>query len=103
MRTGRLVAGIVMGLFGTLAMIGHALAQVEAYQIDLKAGQIFDVCASGLIRCPAIGNVCDDQKVVIPVHIPGTGVGFRGVGPGTTLCAAGIGSGSGRIFRITVS
>jgi hypothetical protein len=101
MRASSVVAGIAM-LIGTLVIIGHARAQVDPYPVDLKAGETFDVCASGLIRCPSIGNICDDPKVAIPVDVPGSGVGFRGVGPGTTLCSAGSGSGSGRIFRITV-
>jgi hypothetical protein len=102
MRTRWLVAGIVMVLFGTLAVLGHALAQDEPHPVELKVGETFDVCASGLVHCPPIGNICDDPKVAIPVDIPGSGVGFRGVGPGTTLCSAGSTSGFRRIFRITV-
>ncbi|MFZ2223411.1 MAG: hypothetical protein WAV26_01855 [Candidatus Deferrimicrobium sp.] len=95
------MAGIAM-VIGTLVIFGHARAQDEPYPVDLKVGETFDVCASGLIRCPAIGNICDDPKVAIPVDVPGSGVGFRGVGPGTTLCSAGSVSGFRRIFRITV-
>jgi hypothetical protein len=103
MRTGSLMAGIVMVLFGTFAMFGHALAQDEPYPVELKVGETFDVCASGLILCPAIGgNICDDPKVAIPIDVPGSGVGFRGVGPGTTLCSSLSPTGFRRIFRITV-
>ncbi|MGB5195459.1 MAG: hypothetical protein WBN64_00165 [Candidatus Deferrimicrobium sp.] len=101
MRARSVVAGIAM-VIGTLVIFGHARAQDEPYPVDLKVGETFDVCASGLIRCPAIGNICDDPKVAIPVDVPGSGVGFRGVGPGTTLCSAGSVSGFRRIFRITV-
>jgi hypothetical protein len=103
MRTRRLVAGIVMVLFGTLAMLGHALAQDDPYPVELKVGEAFEVCASGLVGCPAIGPICDDPKVAIPVDIPGSGLGFRGVGPGSTLCSAisRLG-GFRRVFRITV-
>jgi len=102
MRARSVVAGIAMVIVGTLVMFGHARAQDEPYPVDLKVGETFDVCASGLIRCPAIGNICDDPKVAIPVDVPGSGLGFRGVGPGTTLCSAGSVSGFRRIFRITV-
>jgi hypothetical protein len=78
------------------------MAQDEPYPVDLKVGETFDVCASGLVRCPPIGNMCDDPKVAAPVDVPGSGVGFRGVGPGTTLCSAGSVSGYRRVFRITV-
>ena len=102
MRARSVVAGIAMVIVGTLVMFGHAWAQDEPYPVDLKVGETFDVCASGLIRCPPIGNICDDPKVAIPVDVPGSGLGFRGVGPGTTLCSAGSVSGFRRIFRITV-
>jgi len=101
MRTKSVVAGIAM-VIGTLVIFGHARAQDEPYPVDLKAGETFDVCASGLVRCPPIGNICDDPKVAIPVDVPGSGLGFRGIGPGTTLCSAGSVSGFRRIFRITV-
>ena len=100
MRAKSVVAGIAI-VIGTLVIFGHARAQVEPYPVELKVGETFDVCASGLIRCPPIGNICDDPKVAIPVDVPGSGLGFRGVGPGTTLCAAGS-AGFGRVFRITV-
>ena len=102
MRTRWLVAGIVV-VIGSLAMFGRALAQVEPYPAELKVGEAFDVCASGLVGCPAVGPICDDPKVAIPVDIPGSGLGFRGVGPGTTLCsAASPGGGFRRVFHITV-
>ena len=101
MRARSVVAGIAI-VIGTLVIFGHARAQDEPYPVDLKVGETFDVCASGLIRCPPIGNICDDPQVAIPVDVLGSGVGFRGVGPGTTLCSAGSVSGFRRIFRITV-
>jgi len=101
MRARSVVAGIAI-VIGTLVIFGHARAQDEPYPVDLKVGETFDVCASGLIRCPPIGNICDDPKVAIAVDVPGSGLGFRGVGPGTTLCSAGSVSGFRRIFRIIV-
>jgi hypothetical protein len=103
MRTRRLVAGIVMVLFVTLAMLGHALAQDGPYPVELKVGETFDVCASGLVGCPATYPMCDNLAVAILVDVPGSGLGFRGVGPGSTLCsAASPGGGFRRVFRITV-
>ena len=101
MRARSVVAGIAM-VIGTLVIFSHARAQDEPYPVELNVGETFDVCASGLVRCPPIGNICDDPKVAIPVDIPGSGLGFRGVGPGTTLCSVGSPSGFRRIFRITV-
>ena len=101
MRARSVVACIAMVIVGILVIFGHARAQDEPYPVDLKVGETFDVCASGQIHCPSIFNLCDDPKVAIPVDVPGSGVGFRGVGPGTTLCSAGS-SGIRRIFRITV-
>lgn len=102
MRAISVVAGIAVFIVGILVIFGHAQAQDEPYPLDLNVGETFDVCASGLIRCPPIGNICDDPKVAIPVDISGSGLGFRGVGPGMTLCSTGSISGFRRIFRITV-
>ena len=103
MRAKSVVAGIAM-VIGILVIFGHARAQDEAFPVDLKVGETFDVCASGLIRCPAIGPICDAPAIAIPVDVSdgSGGLGFRGVGPGTTLCSAGSVSGFRRIFRITV-
>lgn len=67
-----------MVIVGTIVMFGHARAQDEPYPIDLKVGETFDVCPSGLIRCPPIGNICDDPTEGVPVGIPeGVRVPFR--------------------------
>lgn len=71
------------------------------YPVELSAGDIFKVCKSGQIICPAIGPICDDPKVAAPVDTP-EGLGFRGIGPGTTLCSAATVSGQRRVFRMTV-
>jgi hypothetical protein len=75
----------------------------EPYPVDLRVGETFRVCDTGLILCPAIAPLCDDPKVAVPVDTP-EGLGFRGVGPGTTLCSALPAGGiAGRpVFRITV-
>jgi hypothetical protein len=73
----------------------------EPYSVELRGGETFKVCLSGQIVCPAISPICDDVKVALPVDTP-DGLGFKGVGPGTTLCSAATTSGQRRIFRITV-
>ncbi len=77
----------------------------EPHPVELVVGEIFKVCLSGLVICPPSGVLCDDPAVAVPVETP-DGVGFKGVGPGTTLCAAlppGARYGSPRaLFRITV-
>jgi len=78
-----------------------ARGQEEPFPIDLQAGDTFEMCASGLILCPARTPICDDPKVAVPVDTPG-GLGFKGVGPGTTLCSAASAAGPRRVFRITV-
>lgn len=101
MRQRRLLAVIAL-VFGYLFMTAHhARAQDEPFPVALSAGETFDVCASGLVVCPARTPICDDPKVVVPVDLPG-GLGFRGVGPGTTLCSAASAAGPRRVFRITV-
>lgn len=74
----------------------------EPYPVKLQVGEIFKVCISGEIVCPARAPICDDLKVVDVVDTP-DGLGFRGISPGTTLCSVmGSASTIRRVFRITV-
>jgi len=101
MRQRLLLAGIVL-VFGTLSVTAHqGYAQDEPYPVELQSGDTFDVCASGQVVCPTRTPICDDPKVAVPVDVGG-GLGFKGVGPGTTLCSTASAAGPRRIFRITV-
>ena len=101
MRRSGLLAGIAL-VFGTLVVtVPHVRAQDEPFPIELRVGETFEACTSGQIVCPARTALCDDPKIAIPVDVPG-GLGFKGVGPGTTLCSAASAVGPRRIFRITV-
>jgi hypothetical protein len=71
------------------------------YPVELFTGETFKVCESGQIVCPATRPICDDPKVAAPVDTP-DGLGFMGVGPGTTLCSGATASGQRRVFRIIV-
>jgi len=101
MRRRAVVAGIAMVIGGTLATVGDVRAQDEPFPVELRVGETFDACASGQIACPARAPICDDPKVAVPADVSG-GLGFQGVGPGTTLCSAASSVGPRRIFRITV-
>ncbi len=86
--------------------VGSAKAQApnpnEPYPVELQVGEIFKVCLSGQIVCPARAPICDDLKVVSVVDTP-DGLGFKGIAPGSTLCSAMSGAeGIRRVFRITV-
>ena len=101
MRRRGLLAGIAL-VFGTLFVtVHHARAQDEPFPIDLRVGETFEACTSGQIVCPARIPICDDPKVAVPAGTP-EGLGFKGVGPGTTLCSAASAVGPRRVFRITV-
>jgi len=101
MRKPLLIAGVAL-VVGTLFMAVHdARAQDEPIPIELGVGEMFDACTSGLIVCPARTPICDDPNVAVPADAPG-GLGFKGVGPGTTLCSAASSVGPRGIFRITV-
>lgn len=101
MRGMSVVAGFAILVGGVFAVVGSARAQDGPFPVALQVGETFDVCASGQILCPARVPICDDPKVAVPVDIPG-GLGFRGVGAGTTLCSAASAAGPRRVFRITV-
>jgi hypothetical protein len=101
MRKRVLLAGIAV-VFGVLFVtVHHARSQDDAFQVGLQVGETFDACASGQIVCPARVAICDDPKVAVPADVNG-GLGFKAVGPGTTLCSAASAAGPRRIFRITV-
>ena len=101
MRQRVLPAGIAL-VFGVLLVTAHhARAQDEPFPVGLRVGEMFDACSSGEIVCPARAPICDDPKVAIPADVNGK-LGFRGVGPGTTLCSAASAVGPRRVFRITV-
>ena len=70
-------------------------------QVKLRVGEDFDICNSGAIVCPARGPICDDPKVAIPVDLP-SGLGFRGVAPGTTLCSTASAAGPRLVCSVTV-
>jgi hypothetical protein len=71
------------------------------YPVELRVGEIFDLCRSGQIVCPARVPICDDLTVASPVDTP-DGLGFKGVAPGKTICSAASAIGLRRVFRITV-
>jgi hypothetical protein len=101
MRRSGLLAGIALA-FGTLLVTAHHVrAQDEPFPVELRVGETFEVCTSGQIVCPARTSLCDDPKIAVPVDATG-GLGFKGVGPGTTLCSAASAIGPRRVFRITV-
>ena len=107
MRRRVYAVGIALAIVSTFVAFHPAIAQDagppgdQPYPIELKVGDTFDACNSGLIVCPAKTAICDDLKVATPVDTP-DGLGFKGVGPGTTLCSASSAIGPRRIFRITV-
>ncbi|MBE0606611.1 MAG: hypothetical protein IH610_10035 [Deltaproteobacteria bacterium] len=101
MRQRVLFAAIAL-VFGVLFVTArHARAQDQGFPVALQVGETFDACASGQIVCPARVPICDDPKVAIPADV-NRGLGFKGVGPGTTLCSAASSVGPRRLFRITV-
>jgi hypothetical protein len=101
MRGKTVVAGIALFVCNIVLVVPHARAQDEPFPIELRVGETFDACASGQIVCPARAPICDDPNVAVPTDVSG-GLGFKGVGPGTTLCSAASAVGPRRIFRITV-
>jgi hypothetical protein len=97
----------VLAMTGVLAGVYPAQAVAAGppdngnFPVSLAAGEVFDVCKSGTIVCPARSPICDDPKVATPTDLP-DGLGFKGVSPGTTLCSAASAVGPRRVYRITV-
>ena len=100
----RMIAAASLMMLLTLpltSMAADAPVPEGPYRVMLQPGEIFKVCLSNEILCPAVAPVCDDLSVAIPVDTP-DGLGFKGVGPGETLCSAANPSGARRVFRIEV-
>jgi hypothetical protein len=98
-----MAAAVLLGLcLSTIpASAADAPPPAQPYPVDLKVGEVYRVCNSGEVLCPAQVALCDDPKVADIVDTP-DGAGFRAVGRGTTLCSAGGASGPRRVFRVTV-
>lgn len=88
-------------VFAANARAGTDSSRDAPYPVEMSVGDTFEVCGTGEITCPAIAPICDDAKVSVPVDTP-NGLGYRGTGPGTTLCSAASATGQRRVFRITV-
>ena len=97
---------IVTGFITLIMFFGDAKAADPAepgqiHEVELGVGEIFKVCKSGIVVCPAIVSICDDANIVTIVNTP-DGLGFKGVAPGATLCSVGTTVGPRRLFRVTV-
>ncbi len=109
MRTRTVPVLLALCLIAAIAALSAAPGRGEGpapspnlpYPVEMTVGETFEVCKSGQILCPAVAPICDDPKVVTPVDTP-SGLGFKAVGPGTTLCSAGSQWGIRRVFRFTV-
>ena len=101
----RTTIAAMVGVLVLTLFTGHAHAddpqRTGPYPVDLQVGEVFQVCKSGEVICPARTTICDDIKVVDVVDTP-DGVGYKGISPGWTLCSAGSVNGLRRVFRVTV-
>ncbi len=74
----------------------------DGIAVSLDAGSKKNLCASGIVPCPASSFLCDDPKVATIEYGP-DGAVLRGIAPGTTLCAVSGSAGNRRLLRVTVS
>ncbi len=102
------------GIAATLGFLLVALSVTQArgvdlpppqgpYEVELAVGEVLKICLTGKILCPPTTAMCDDLKVAIPVDTP-DGLGFKALGPGTTVCGAmgRMGTTGRPAWRITV-
>jgi hypothetical protein len=107
MEAGMKTAIIIVTGFLVLIMCAGDVSAVDptesgqVHEVELGVGEIFKVCKSGIVVCPAIVSICDDANIVTIVNTP-DGLGFKGVAPGATLCSVGTTVGPRRLFRVTV-
>ena len=97
-----MVTGIlVLIMFVSEVKAGDPAEAGQTHEVQLSVGEIYNVCNSGIVVCPAIVSICDDATIATIVSTP-DGLGFKGVAPGTTLCSVGTAVGPRRLFRVTV-
>jgi hypothetical protein len=101
------VEGVVAALLSLAPVTGVAeeswpSQDTAAIEVSLEVGQTLAICGTGAVTCPASG-FCDDPKVATGAGTP-SGLGWKAVGVGVTLCSAGAASGAGqrRVFRVHV-
>lgn len=92
---------LVLIMFVSDVKAGDPTESGQIHEVELQAGEVFKVCKSGIVVCPAIVSICDDANIVTIVNTP-DGLGFKGVAPGSTLCSVGTTVGPRRLFRVTV-
>ena len=92
---------LVLLMFVSDVKAGDPTESGQIHEVELQAGEVFKVCKSGIVVCPAIVSICDDANIVTIVNTP-DGLGFKGVAPGVTLCSVGTTVGPRRLFRVTV-
>jgi len=92
---------LILFMFISGVKAGDSTEPGQINEVELGAGEIYNVCKSGIVVCPAIVSLCDDANIVTLVNTP-DGLGFKGVAPGTTLCSVGTTVGPRRLFRVTV-
>ena len=92
---------LVLIMFVSDVKAGDPAEPGQPYEVELRVGEIFSVCKSGMVVCPAIVSICDDAHIVTIVSTP-DGLGFKGVAPGATLCSVGTAVGPRRLFHLTV-
>jgi hypothetical protein len=90
-------------ILGVGAMKAHTGESPDSglFQVELSVGEDFDLCNSGAIACPAKRPICDDLRIVMAVDLS-SGLGFRGMAPGATLCSAASAIGPRLVFRVVV-
>lgn len=97
---------IIAGLIVQIMLVSQVKAEEttapgQIHEVQLSVGEIFKVCKSGIVVCPALVSICDDASIIMIVSTP-DGLGFKGVAPGATLCSVGTTVGPRRLFRVTV-
>jgi hypothetical protein len=89
-------------LLVTLCGVAAAPALADdATAVAVDAGAAKNLCASGIVPCPAASFLCDDPNVA-RIERGADGAVLQGVAPGTTLCAVTGSAGNRRILRVTV-
>ena len=93
-------ATFTIGFMVLILTVSNVKAQDSPHSVNMKVGETFSVCKSGLVICPVRTPICDDTTIITLVNTP-DGLGFKGVAPGTTLCSVAT-AGARRLFQITV-
>lgn len=96
-----IIIALMMLILFPITSIADNSSEEEYPTINMKIGDMFLICKSGLVVCPVRNTICDKASLIDLVDTP-DGLGFKAKAKGSTLCSVTSNAGPRRIFRLVI-